>query len=192
VPKRERHRLVAGLPVEGGLRQERIDDDERRKPEGQPVHRPRAKGQGAGAPGVEGDPRERHREQDLLPGRDRGEHAAAHARPVERSHRGVVEGEPDDEEVERDDRPPPDGDRGDGEEPSVEPELDDGHEGEGTAGGGRSPRPTAGLVRPPGLAAQGNRECRQDQQQEDGLDVQGVAGHVLLLGARSPSIEGLD
>jgi len=49
---------------------------------------------------------------------------------------------------------------------------------------GPRPRPqmvVTGLVGPPRLVAQDERERRQDAHQEHELDVQGVAGHLLLL-----------
>ena len=67
---------------------------------------------------------------------------------VERGHHRVVERQADEEEIERDEGPAPDGGRRNGEEQRVEAELDDRHDGEGTAvalgkagGGARRLRP---------------------------------------------------
>ena len=79
VPEGEADRLVTCLAIEHGLRDQRVDDDERCKGDGEPVHDARSKRQLPHAPRLVSDARERDGEQDLLPGGDRGERRAAHA-----------------------------------------------------------------------------------------------------------------
>jgi hypothetical protein len=180
VAKPEPNRFRSRLAAERRLRHERVDDRERGEGERKRVHDSRSERQPADFPGVPRDADERDREEDLLPGGDRSQHAAAHPGRVEGSHDGVVDGETGEKEVESDDGPPPDGDRCDGEERSVEPELDDRHEGEGTAGGSRGSRqPLSLLGRAPGLVPQRHRQDQRQEQHEHELDVHGRTGHGL-------------
>ena len=106
VPETLEDALGARLTVEHRLRQDRIDDDHRCERQGERVHELRSKRQAA-RPDAHRE--ESDHEQDLLPRRDRVEREPAHARLVQRRHDDVVDGQAEDEQVERDHGPPPHG-----------------------------------------------------------------------------------
>src|SRR5581483_4633686 len=101
--------------------------DECREREREPVDRARPERERPRPEGVASDAEERHREQDLLPRRDRREHRPPDARRIERRHRRVVEREADDEEGQRHRRTPPHGCRARAEQERVERRLDRRH-----------------------------------------------------------------
>ena len=108
-PERVGDRLVRRVAAERGLRDQRVEDDDRgeRKSES----RPRAARRTAAASvrsASNATLRERDEEEHVLPSLDRGQRVPVHACAVEPVQHGVVQCEPDDEEVEGDDRTPPD------------------------------------------------------------------------------------
>ena len=114
VPRGQEDRVRARLAVQQVLRDQRVEDDEPAEREREQVDEPRPERQRAGAHRVERDAAERRRQQQLLPGLDHVEREARDAGAVEQRHDEVVEREPDDERVEREHRPAPDGDEPDG------------------------------------------------------------------------------
>src|SRR5207253_3090333 len=126
-----------------------VHDDE--EPEGE-----RERVDGAGSEGepplterVEGNPAERDGEEDLLPGLDRGQRGAVKSGSVERSAHRVVDGKPDEEEVEGPDRPAPDGRRCGGEQNGIKSERQwRGHAYESSGGGAGAPPPRRCLGSP--------------------------------------------
>ena len=121
VAQRERDGVSRRVAAERGLRDDRVHRAEQSERECDPVPEPRAEGQSPLLHCVAQHPEEGNGEQDLLPRGDRRQRRAADAGGIERRHDGVVRGEPDEEEIERRDRHPPDRDRRDGEEQCVEP-----------------------------------------------------------------------
>ena len=116
--------LCVAWPSERVLRDQRVEHDDRREGERERVREQRREREPPRAHGVERDARERDEQQHVLPGLNRGERVAADAGGIERVHRRVVEREPDDEDVERDDRAPPDGHRRDRQEDGVDGERE--------------------------------------------------------------------
>ena len=117
--------LRPGRSIEHVLRDERVEADDGCEREREPVDHARSEGERALADRVRGDARHGHGEQRLLPRLHDVDLPPAQPGVVEQRQHEVVEREPDDEDVERDDRAPPDGDRGHGERDAVEDE----HEG---------------------------------------------------------------
>ena len=144
VAKREHHRLPSGEAAERRLRHDGVDEADDREGEREPVGDAEAERQPPLPERIPADASERDREQDLLPGRDRGQRRAADAGGVERGHRRVVHGQADDEEVQRDDGPAPDDDGDRDQQERVEPQLDDRQgliTGRGYSGRGRTSAP---------------------------------------------------
>ena len=116
-------RLAAGLAVEqrpaGSARRGRRSRRRRARASRRLIG---ANGTPARAHGVPRDAGHGGSEQHLLPRLHGVERIPAHAGVVEERHHEVVEREPDDEDVERDDRPPPDGDDADREQGDVDDE----------------------------------------------------------------------
>ena len=127
VPHRERDRLPAGLATQGRLRHERIRDDEHAEGQRERIGDTGPERQRARPDRIARDPEERDRKQDLLPRRDQGQRRPAHAGRVEPRHRGVVDREPDDEGVERDDGAAPAHDPRDPDQDRVDRKLDRRH-----------------------------------------------------------------
>ena len=115
-------RLRARLSVEHILRDERVEADDGREREREPVDHAQREGELALADRVRRDARHGHCEQRLLPRLHDVDLPPAQPGVVEQRQHEVVEREPDDEDVERDDGAPPDGDRGRGERDAVEDE----------------------------------------------------------------------
>ena len=122
-----RDRAGARVPVERALGDHRVEDDDRAVGERERVEPVGLERQAAVADGTESDGDERRREHDLLPCLDRVERAAAHAAPVEERHDDVVQRQAECEEVQRDHRPPEDGDDGRGEQDAVDGDGGGGH-----------------------------------------------------------------
>ena len=112
------------MAAEGVLRNQRVQQNHRREGERERVRKQRREREAARTHGVERDACERDDEQDVLPGLNRGERVALDSGGIERVHRRVVECKPDDEDVERDDRTPPDGHRRDRQEDGVDRERE--------------------------------------------------------------------
>ena len=121
------NRLRARRSVQHVLRDERVEADDGREREREPVHHARREGELARADRVRRDARHRDGEQRLLPRLHDVDLPPAQPGVVEQRQHEVVEGEADDEDVERDDRAPPDGDRGHGERDAVESEHERRH-----------------------------------------------------------------
>ncbi len=99
------HTLVRGAAAEHRLRDQAVDDDERREREREPIDPQQLQRPAATGPEHNG---ERADEQHVLPGGDRRQPRPVHARAVELRHDQVVQREPDDQYVQRPDRPPAD------------------------------------------------------------------------------------
>jgi hypothetical protein len=85
------------------LRQKPVEDDERAEGEREPVGR---RGLERPAAPRDDDERECRHEQHVLPGCDERQRGPADARAPEQRHHQVVEREPDDQDIQRPDRPP--------------------------------------------------------------------------------------
>ena len=120
-------RLAARLAVEKVLRDQRVEADDRGERERQPVDDHRRERHPAHTHGFPRHTGDGGREQHLLPRLHGVEGIPAHAGVVEERHHEVVEREPDDEDVERHDRPHPDGDDADREQGDVDDEDEGGH-----------------------------------------------------------------
>src|SRR5205085_5557095 len=145
----EQHGLVAGVLAERRLRDDSVHDDDEREGESERVGGARLEREPPGAQRVAPDAEERDAEENFLPGFDRGERGAVDAGAVERGADGVVDREPDDEEVERAHGAAPDGGTGGEEEDGVESERQRrGHGCEPSGGGAGAPPPRSGLKAP--------------------------------------------
>ena len=120
VAKAVEDRPRAGFPVEHVLRDEGVEADDGCEGEGEPVDDPRAERKPSLADRVQGHARNGHGEQGFLPGLHGVDRSAAQPGVVEQREHEVVQRQPDDEDVEGDDRAPPDGDRRHGEQHAVE------------------------------------------------------------------------
>jgi hypothetical protein len=127
VAKPVRDRLRPGVAAERALRDHGVEQDDRRVCEREPVDEVRSEGQAACSYRRDRDRRDRRREHDLLPGLDRVERVAVHAAPVEERHDDVVQGEAEDEDQERDQRPVEDDHDAGGEQDAVDDECGGGH-----------------------------------------------------------------
>ena len=128
VPKRVEDRLGVRVPVQRRLWEHRVEEDERGERERERVDQAGPERQRPGRARVPGDAGERDRQQDLLPGGDRGERRSLHPEGEEAGHDGVVERQSDDERVDRVHRPPPDGDTARRQRRGVDDERESRHE----------------------------------------------------------------
>jgi len=137
VSERVEDPLRAGAPPEQMLGQHGVEEHEGREPEGQSVDATGPKGKPPRTPRVRPHACDRDREEDLLPGLDRGQRPAAYPESVQHRHRGVVQREADHEEVQREHRPSPDRCRSDQKRDGIEQQGDGGaHAVEGSGGVG--------------------------------------------------------
>ena len=125
--QRVRDRLVRRVACEDVLRDQRIDDDDDGERERERIRKKRTKRKLPRTECVDGDAREGYEQQHVLPRLDRGERVPVNTGAVQRVHRRVVQREPDDEHVERDDRASPDEGRRHGEHKRVDDECERGH-----------------------------------------------------------------
>ena len=110
----------AGFPVEHVLRDERVEADDGCERQREPVDHTRAEGKPSLADRVRRHARHGHGEQRLLPGLHGVDRTAAQPRVVEQRQHEVVQRQPDDEDVQGDDRSAPDRDRGHRQQYSVQ------------------------------------------------------------------------
>ena len=116
--------MTVRVAAEDVLGNQRIDTDQNAVGERERIDDQWSERQRPRTDSVGRDPRQRDRQENLLPGLDRRERAAANSRAVQGRAHGVVEREPDDPQVQRRDRPEPDGYGCDEEEDRVDPERD--------------------------------------------------------------------
>src|SRR5258705_322619 len=103
----EPERGAAGGPPEPLLRENRVHADENGEGDGEGIGDVKPKGQPAGAKHLESDSGERDAEENLLPGLDSSQSAAAKTGAAQRRHDRVVRGEAHDPRIHREDRLPP-------------------------------------------------------------------------------------
>jgi hypothetical protein len=120
--------VAVGRTVQPALREDGIEADERAERHRERVDRTGPEREPPRPQRVGSNPRERDREQDLLPGLDRSQGRAVDPGAVQRRHDGVVSCQADDPEIERRDRPAPDERRRTRQQHPVDGERERGHD----------------------------------------------------------------
>lgn len=108
MPQPVQDAVRAGVAPERALGDDRIDERHSSEARREQVDRAWSEREPPGPAGSERHTPRGDAEQDLLPGKNHVQRRATDARAEEQGGREVVERQPDDEEMQRGDRPPPD------------------------------------------------------------------------------------